>query len=158
MNYPIPTHLQPFLNVVGDDNSEYEVTGVIHCPCGCDEFEVFESNDRQIVKLKCKKCGKEIEVLDTGKHGWNGFVCKDDFTDRSLPFNQFVCDECGKDSFKVTVSISSQGKEDFIEECVANDDSFSEDDWVDGFEWIRISLECVNCSCADEEWVDMELM
>ena len=54
--------------------------------------------------------------------------------------------------------ISSQGKEDFIDECVSNDDSFSEKDWVDGFEYIRIALNCTNCSYSEEDWVDIETM
>ena len=63
-----------------------------------------------------------------------------------------------KDTFKVEVFISSQGKEDFIDECVSNDDSFSEKDWVDGFEYIRIALNCTNCSYSEEDWVDIETM
>ena len=157
MDLPIPTHLQPFFSLVGDENNEYEVTGTVHCSCGYEEFEVWESNDCQIVKLKCKKCGKEIVVLDTGKHGWEGFVCNDDFLDRTLPFNKYVCDKCKEDSFKVTINITSLGKEDFISECVSNDDSFSEEDWVNGFEWIKISLSCDNCSYEDD-WVDLETM
>ena len=84
-------------------------------------------------------------------------MCKDDFLDRTLPFNKYICENCDGDSFKVTINISSQGKEDFISECVSNDDSFSEEDWVDGFEWIKISLCCDNCS-HEEGWVDLETM
>ena len=60
MDLPIPTHLQPFFTVIGDKNDEYSVTGTIHCSCGCEQFEVWESNDRGLVKLVCRKCGKEI--------------------------------------------------------------------------------------------------
>lgn len=158
MDLPIPTHLQSFLTPIGEENSEYEVTGSIHCDCGSEQFEVWESDDRQIVKLKCKQCGKEIIILDSGKHGWNGFVCKDDFVDRSLPYNKYGCPECGQDAFNVIIWISSQGKQDFLDECVSNDDSFSLKDWVDGFEWIRISISCTNCSFKEQDWVDLETM
>ena len=50
MDLPIPTHLQPFFTVIGDKNDEYSVTGTIHCSCGCEQFEVWESNDRGLVK------------------------------------------------------------------------------------------------------------
>ena len=53
--------------------------------------------------------------------------------------------------------ISSQGKQDFIDECISNDDSFSEADWVDGFEWIDISLRCDECK-YNEEWMECETM
>lgn len=158
MDLPIPRHLQDFLVPVGDENDEHEVTGTIRCSCGGEEFEVWESNDRQIVTLVCKNCHREILVLDAGKHGWDGFVCKNDFLDRTKPTQKYVCPECGKDSFGVTVWISSQGKKDFLEECVANDDSFTLDDWVDGFEWITISLSCKECSYVEKDWVDLETM
>ena len=47
---------------------------------------------------------------------------------------QYICEKCGEDVFVVEVSISSQGKQDFLDECVANDDSFSERDWREAFE------------------------
>ena len=53
--------------------------------------------------------------------------------------------------------ISSQGKQDFIDECLSNDDTFSEEDWVDGFEWITISLRCIACDYT-EEWMECETM
>ena len=158
MDYPIPTHLQQFLEPVGEENSEYEVTGTVRCTCGCKNFEVWQSNERQIIKLVCKQCGKEIQLFDAGKHGWNGFVCGDDFLDQTLPFEKHTCPDCDEDVFEVTVHISSQGKQDFLEECVANDDSFSGEDWVDGFEWITVSLTCRECSGEDQEWVDLETM
>lgn len=158
VDYPIPTHLKEYLTLIGEENSEYEIAGSIHCSCGCEQFEVWESNECRSVKLKCMQCGKEIVVFDSGKHGWNGFVCKDDFLDRTLPFNKYNCPECNQNSFRVAVFISSQGKQDFLDECVSNDDSFSPDDWVDGFDWIRISLQCVQCSFKDKEWASLETM
>lgn len=158
MDIPIPTHLQRFFTPVGDENSEYEVTGTIHCSCGSEKFEVWTSNERQIIKLLCKQCGQEIILFDAGKHGWNGFVCNDDFLNRTLPCQKYNCPECGKDVFCITVCISSQGKQDFLDECVSNDDSFSLDDWVDGFEWITISLFCVGCSFEERDWLDLETM
>lgn len=158
MNFPIPTHLQPFLTIIGEENSEYEVTGAIHCSCNCEQFEVWESNDRHIVKLICKQCGEEIIILDSGKHGWDGFVCKNDFLERTLPYKKYSCPDCEQDVFKILVWISSQGKQDFLDECVSNDDSFSLEDWVDGFEWIRISVSCTTCSFEEEDWVDLETM
>lgn len=158
MDLPIPTHLQPFLTLIGEENNEYEVTGTIHCSCGNEQFEVWESNKRHIVKLICKQCGKEIIVLDSDKHGWNGFVCQDDFLDRTLPYEKCDCLKCGHDAFHVEACISSQGKQDFLDECVLYDDSFSLNDWVDGFEWIGISISCANCSFEEKDWVNLETM
>lgn len=158
MDLPIPTHLQPYLMPVGEKNSEYEVTGTIHCTCGNEQFIIWESNERHIVKLICRQCGKEILILDSDKHGWNGFVCKDDFLDRSLPYRKYNCPKCCQDTFHVEVCVSSQGKQDFLDECVSYDDSFSLEDWVDGFEWISIALSCMNCSFKERDWVVLETM
>jgi hypothetical protein len=110
-----------------------------------------------IVKLGCKKCNVEIIIFDEGRHGWNGFVCKDDFLDRSQAFQIVLCEKCEADTFKVMVKISSQGKQDFIEECISNDDSFTVEEWVDGFELITISLKCAECGYT-EEWMECETM
>lgn len=155
---PIPTHLQSILLPVGNNNSEYEVTGIIKCPCGSVDFEISESNGKQILKIVCKECKKEFVLFDSGKHGWNGFVCGDDFLDREIPLEQVLCSKCGENAFNITLHISSQGKEDFAEECLANDDSFALEDWVNVFDWITVSLFCAKCGFSDNNWLDLETM
>lgn len=157
MEYPIPKHIKDFFQLVGTNNNEFEAKGSIKCYCGSETFSVYQSNNKMIVKLICQNCNKEIIVFDKGHHGWNGFVCKEDFLDRSQPFEKVICEKCEADTSGVLVMISSQGKQDFIDECMSNDDSFSEDDWVDGFEWINISLRCAECD-YNEEWMEHETM
>lgn len=159
MELPVPTHLLQFLIPARDKDSEYEVTGNVQCTCGSGEFEVRESNKRHIIKSVCRQCKKEILLFDAGKHGWNGFVCKEDeFIDRAMPFQKYACPVCGKDVFGVVVYISSQGKEDFIEECVSYDESFSEEDWIDAFECIAFSLSCKECGAVQDGWAVLETM
>ena len=158
MNLPIPSHLKGFLSLDDKEQTEYEVSGSIKCKCGAVHFVVFSSNDRQIVKVKCPDCGEEILLFDAGKHGWDGFVCKDDFLDREEPLIEYSCENCGDQVFRVELKILSQGKQDFIDECVSNDDSFSEEEWVDAFEWINIRLICESCNSAENDWLDLETM
>ena len=122
---PTPVHLQTLLHPIGNGNNEFLVAGKIECHCGSEDFEFWESNDRQIVKLVCETCKSEFLLFDSGKHGWNGFVCAADFLDRKMPFGKYLCAECAEDIFRVLVQISSQGKEDFNKECLSNDDSFT---------------------------------
>ncbi|ERK30504.1 hypothetical protein [Clostridium intestinale] len=157
MEYPIPKHIKDFFKLVDINNNEFEAKGSIKCSCGSETFSVYQSNNKMIVKLICQKCNKKIIIFDEGRHGWNGFVCKDDFLDRSQLFEKVICEKCKANNFGVLVMIFSQGKQYFIDECTNNDDSFSEDDWVDGFEWINISLRCVECDCT-EEWMECETM
>ncbi len=158
MELPIPRHLKEHFILCGSDNNENQVTGTIHCSCHGETFFVFSGNDGGIVQLICPQCEKEILLFDAGKHGWNGFVCKDDFLDRSEPLGEHFCPDCDGNSFAVSVCISSQGKEDFMEECIKHDDSFTIDDWIDGFDWIQIALSCATCNSSEETWVDYETM
>lgn len=159
MDYPIPKHLQPYLiPIPEEENSEFQVTGRIRCSCGCEEFHVSECNEGLLAQLTCRDCGKEMILFDAGKHGWDGFVCHQDTLDRSQPMWKAVCDECKSDVFRVTVWISSQGPDDFLNECVTNDPTFREEDWVEAFEWIQASLECVHCGIDIENWLDCETM
>ena len=97
-------------------------------------------------------------MFDSGKHGWDGFVCKEDYLDRTLPFTVYTCKKCGSDSFEVTAVISSKGKQDFIDECVSGGDTFAPEDWVNGFGWINISLCCCSCRHSEKGWLDFETM
>lgn len=158
--YPIPSHLTDYLEPTENKNNEFKVNGNIKCTCNNSAFNVYESNEQMIVKLICVSCNKEILLFDEGKHGWNGFVCKDDFLDRTLPFNKTVCRKrkCRDDKFTISVTISSKGIDDFIEECVDDDDEFTVDDWVDGFEWITVDLQCSKCNKKNIHWLDCETM
>ena len=99
--------------------------------------------------------------------GWNTKNCQhfimktekeDEFIDRAMPFQKYACPVCGKDVFGVVVYISSQGKEDFVEECVSYDESFSEEDWIDAFECIAFSLSCKECGSVQDGWAVLETM
>lgn len=63
MDLPVPSHLKGFLVPEEEDSSEYEVTGNIYCTCGSMYFEILENNNKQVVKLICRKCKKEILLL-----------------------------------------------------------------------------------------------
>lgn len=160
MNLPIPSHLQAILIPAGENNTTYEVTGDIRCTCGCDTFRVNARSSRQIVTLFCTECGRQHLLFHAGKHGWDGFVCSGNvvFLEEDGPAEQAECAQCGSERFHVSVWISSQGPQDFLEECVAHDDSFTADDWVDGFEWITATLICAECGAKQHSWLDCETM
>ena len=158
MKLPIPTHLQQYFITSERGNDEYKVTGTIRCACGGENFEIWESNERHIIQLICKNCKREILLFDAGKHGWDGYVCHEDYCDRTQPMAKYICSKCGQDGVRPTVAISSQGKEDFIEFCESEDDSFSPDEWVNAFEWITVSLSCRKCGRAKRKWADIETM
>ena len=116
MEYPIPNHLKNYLELIGDENDEFQVKGSIKCNCGSKNFKIYESNNKMIVKLVCSSCNKELLLFDAGKHGWNGFVCNDDYLNREEALKSIQCSNCENDNFNIKVTINSQGKEDFINE------------------------------------------
>ncbi len=152
---PIPAHMKSIFVPVGDKNSGFEVTGKIKCPCGNECFEIWESNDRQIVTIVCTKCKEKVVLFDSGKHGWDAVMCGQDGLDRELPPVQFFCPDCGESTFRITVHISSPGIVDFAEN-LSDDEALTLDDWVNAFDWITVSLSCEKCGWADKAWLDCE--
>lgn len=164
--YPIPTHLKDILTLLGEENDEFQVYGSIKCECGCEAFHLLayadpEDDDNYISPLKaiCKNCGEEYLIFDETKHGWNGFVCHDGNEIPDELLTEMHCPECDCDIHEIKVSISSQGKQDFIDEAgIDSDSDMSEDDWVNAFEWISIGVKCLDCGYDNEEWLDLETM
>ncbi|MCQ2595582.1 MAG: hypothetical protein MJ196_10005 [Treponemataceae bacterium] len=158
MDFPVPAHLKEYLILDESEQTEFEVSGSIKCTCGGHNFEVLSSNRRLFVKLHCHKCGNQFVLFDAGKHGWNGFVCKDDYINREEPLEKYQCSKCRNGIFNIKLNITSQGRQDFIDECAGSDDSFAEDEWVNAFEWIKIGLNCSGCQSKEADWLDAETM
>jgi len=71
MNYPIPSNIKEFFQLADANNSEWK----LKCYCGTESFNVYQSNNKMIVKATCQKCNKEIIIFDAGKHGRNMRRC-----------------------------------------------------------------------------------
>lgn len=161
MEYPIPSHLKNYLELIGDENDEFKIKGIVKCKCGSKSFKIYESNNKMIVKVFCSLCNEELILFDEDKHGWNGFVCNDNFLNREESLNITKCSKCNNDKFEIEVTIASQGKEDFIDEsCLENShgETLNESDWVNAFEWISANITCLNCKNQDESWLHCEKM
>ncbi|NDV64889.1 hypothetical protein D0T60_06495 [Bacteroides sp. 224] len=172
---PVPKHLKSILKPIGDNNSEFEITGKITCDCGSENFAIeivaddsdyskeqvvkvteIDGNYFLIVKVKCNSCNKEHLIFDNDFHGWNGFVCGGDSKDQPRPSTKkWHCNKCCKSEHSMIVNIHSQGQEDFIEEC---GDEFDQDDWAEGFDWITIKTICNACEEVNDEWISYETM
>lgn len=71
IKFPIPSHLQNYLELVGYENDEFKITGLVKCRCGSVSF-IREESLKVIKCLSCNKDKFEIEVAIT-------FQGKDDF-------------------------------------------------------------------------------
>jgi len=172
---PIPKHLQGIFITEGENNSEFQVSGIIRCACGCENFRIrvfadTDNNDVRIqeyeddyalmIKANCKDCGKEYLIYDYSRHGWNGFVCGDGISVPDEKLSGWGCSKCGCDNHGMSALIRSQGKEDFIVEAGIQDgdDTFNADDWTEAFDSIEIRLKCPACGYEDNDWFECETM
>ncbi len=159
---PIPRHLKDILVPIGNNNSEFEVTGILTCTCNSTYFKIKQYADKgtYIIYAVCSECSKEYLVFDTNKHGWDGFVCGDNTI--NVPMDRFFdysCTNCNNNSHELEICINSQGFEDFIEEAVnSSNGKFTEADWTEGFEWINIDIQCKDCGHNTKQFVNIETM
>ena len=137
--YPIPTHLKPFLTPLGEKNSELSVTGVIRCKCGHLLFTPYANEAGTVAAAKCRSCGSKILLFHAGRHGWDGFVAKAgylyDLSGRLTAMD--TCPHCRqKTAFGLRVSITSAGRQDFIDESELTDEDGNdiELEYVDALE------------------------
>ncbi len=109
-----------------------------------------------IIKAKCSQCSTTYLLFDNDYHGWNGHVCGGDNRHSERPQTKsWNCDACSNKQHKLVVEISSQGKEDFIQE---SEGDFPEEEWTEGFEWIVIKTECQKCKKKNPQWISYETM
>lgn len=172
---PIPKHLKNILIPLGERNNKNHVDGVIRCECGSETFKVniyseknkdyvcvgeYEEDYGLVVMCNCVFCNRKHLVFDMSKHGWNGFVCKDGVTIPEEKLFDWKCKECGSSVYHMTISISSEGKEDFVENLTdeIGEGEFKEEDWIESFSWITINIVCYDCGFENTRWIDYETM
>ena len=169
----IPRYLREYF--VLDTETRYNgFEGSIRCTCGNRRFKVlyYGEEKREYIQAKpyeggyglhvacvCTKCNKTIELFDMAKHGYNGFVCQEDPSAEDAEHSVYSCYKCGGDEFEIRLGIIPGDREQFVEEVVSNEpDRFTEDDYIEAFGDICISLSCVNCKKDIVNWLEMETM
>lgn len=162
-----PTHLKEILKTI--DGTD----GQIICTCGSRDFGVkyfgeseggmavpkrYKDKYALVVNAVCGGCGKNWELFDFAKHGYDGLICGEGIT---VPADMTrLCPECGGSLFEVEMGIEIEDKQQFIEEVVEMPPegmSFVPDDYVDIWDWVVIGLKCSCCGKTVENWVNAEL-
>jgi len=160
---------------IGDENDEFQVSGAIRCSCGSERFHIliyadtengypqvrdYKGDTALVIKAVCTDCEKDYFLFDAAQHGWNSFACPEGISVPDEELESWSCPKCSGESFHIEMKISSQGKEDFIDETgiAGGESDFEEADWVNAFSWIVIGLKCSACGHTDEEWIDYETM
>ena len=181
MPLPIPVYLENLLVPDCSDHNEFAIQGSIECTCGHTIFGVQfigEVGDNGaficaqdlsehpeaalqeyfplMVKITCTDCHAIHTLFDKHQHGWNGFVAGEGkgfpFADKLLQTKS--CTTCGKNHFNIQTAIHFMGKADFKE----NAPDLPEEQWVNAFESIQITLVCHDCRHTQNNWLDDECM
>lgn len=169
----VPKHLKKILRVNEYDNRG-TISGQIVCECGQKTFGIkyfgeiyrpgcigmseYNGKYAHTVKAVCRVCGKEWELYDFAKHGYDGLICGDGI---SVPDSELV-DVAANDErdFEINMSIEFDDEEQFIEEVVENPPDgmeFAPEDRVNIWSWIIIDLKCAESGRTLEGFVDSEL-
>ena len=169
----VPGYLREYFTVEKEmKNQGFE--GSIRCTCGNQNFKVlyYGEEKKKYIRVKpyeddyglhvacvCTKCNKQIELFDMARHGYNGFVCQEGRSAKDAEHSVYSCYKCGEDVFEIKLGIIPGDREQFVEEIVSEEpDKFAEDDYIEAFGDIWISLHCVNCRKDIRDWLEMETM
>mgnify|MGYP006908303189 CR=1 FL=1 len=173
---PSPSHLQHCLLRPDGPVDDEPLTAPVVCPCGNNQFALlFPGATREVdgesypvvaridgkfflvLVAHCTQCEECHLLLDKDLHGWDGYVCRDE-TQAALPRPPLVpwhCLTCGALAHRMSVTIYTEGPEDFIAE---SDGDLDPDSWPDAFGWFGLDTECAACGRKTESLIDYETM
>lgn len=169
---PFPKHLRHFVRpVLARSKTDHEFVGRLRCGCSGMTFRLlFPGKTHKfqgrltpvttkvggayffLIRAQCERCGREHLVFDQDLHGWNGFVCHNE-AQASLPrppLSPWRCLRCGEERHRGLVTVTSQGRTDFVEEAGPD---FKPSQWAEGFESLSLELVCRGCSLQTSPWV-----
>lgn len=117
----------------------------------------FEQNvdSPLVIKLKCAVCGKEYEIFNSSKHGYDGIISNKKYEGKIPMTKKRRCSSCNGETYQVELTISNTGKKDLMEE---GGEYITEENWTTAFEWISVDLSCSTCGKKYKKWFDMETM
>lgn len=171
--WPVPRHLEKIFQVDPESSDTYELNGRLECTCGCKRFSLktyaylsgngclgvtrYKDGYALVIQAECIRCGSRWTVFDMSRHGYNGYVCHEGVEVPDSELKPYGCPECGEDQFLVEIGIELEDPEQFAEEVIAwEPEKYSEEDFVDAFDWITIPVECACCHHRVRDWVNFE--
>ena len=158
----IPKKIQPYFKETHQtkDGENNLTKGILSC-CNDHDFEVLvfgrmkhsilskmclcPDNDKVVIEVRCRKCGKDISVFDSSCDGYE--QCgKDQYT--HVPTKPIDCKNCKNGGFSVGIKYEYPDIQELKELEITEIDN--------AFTWIWITLECNNCGTRYRNFVDCE--
>jgi hypothetical protein len=182
---PIPTHLAGW--VVRPESAEKDtyVEGMLRCPCGCEKMEYHYPGATHVpegsagtpvpcsvqvpdgrsgkrywfgLKAVCTACGKRRVLLDSDRHGWNGFMgCHaspaSEVKSPRPRLRPWRCLTCGGKAHAGAIHFRFEAPGDFLRKTEGR---FRIERRVDAFGWFGMEIKCAGCGHETTSWVGFE--
>lgn len=159
----IPKLIQPYFKITHQtkDRDNNIIEGVLTC-CNANDFEIFvvgkikhglfskmflyPEDDRTVLEVRCKKCGKRISVFNSSFDGYGQCGIKE--KNICVSPQPIDCLKCRNESFSVAIKYEYPNIQELQELEISDTDN--------AFTWIWIALECNNCGSRYKNFIDCE--
>ena len=158
----IPPKIQPYFELTSQkkDGENSLFAGELVC-CDSHDFEVlvigkvqhdifskmnlYPDNDKIVMEVRCRKCGKVIPVFDSCYDGYE--QCTNyRYVYRSA--KPIACTKCQSNNFRVNIKYEYPDVNELEKlEIVERDNAFT---------WIWVALECNECGTRYKKFIDCE--
>lgn len=142
------------------DGNHFLTEGILTC-CNSHDFEVFvvgeikhrtfskmflsSENDKLVLEVRCKKCGKVISVFDSSCDGYE--QCGTSQSSH-IPTKPIYCQKCQDNSFSVGIQYEYPDIQELEELEIPEIDN--------AFTWIWGTLECNKCGARYRNFLNYE--
>lgn len=117
---------------------------------------LVSKNDGVSIHCTCNECGKEFEIFNSTKDGYNGYLC----TDKRIDFEkeEFYCVKCHKNDFTIEIEYSYDNDKEMVKEIKETMEEVKKEDITNTFGWISITVKCNHCGKVYKHIFDYECM
>lgn len=104
----------------------------------------------------CNECGKEFEIFNSTKDGYDGYLC----TDKQIDFEkeEFHCIKCNQNDFTIEIEYSYDNDKEVLKEIKETMEDTKKGDVTNTFSWISITIKCNHCGKVYKHVFDYECM
>lgn len=159
----IPKLIQPYFMIThqAKDRDNSVIEGMLTC-CNAHDFEIFvvgkikyslfakmflyAENDKTVLEVRCKKCGKIISVFNSSSDGYRQCGMKEKAI--CVSTQNIDCVKCRNKSFSVAIKYEYSDLQELQELEISDIDN--------AFTWIWITLECNKCGTKYKNFIDCE--
>lgn len=106
---------------------------------------LIPENDKIVLEVRCKKCGKVISVFDSCCDGYEHWY-KNQFT--YIPTKLIDCKKCQNGDFSVDIKYEYPDVKELKELNITEIDN--------AYTWIWITLECNKCGTRYRDFIDFD--